>query len=177
MTMSFNIIVAIDQKRGIGKSNDIPWHLSGDFKHFASITKRTQDSQKRNAVVMGSKTWESLPGAYKPLPGRLNVVLDREREYQVVEDVPVFTSLDGALADLVARGNIEQIFIIGGGQLYATAITHPDCDTLYITQIHETFDCDTFFPEIPETFKEVSRSDMQEEKGIKYQFVVYKKCS
>lgn len=171
--MTFSIIAAIDQKRGIGKNNQIPWHLSGDFKFFAETTKATTDPQKQNAVIMGSKTWESLPEAFKPLPGRLNVVLNRESGYDAGEGVPVYESLEQALANLKERSDIEQAFIIGGGQLYAYAINLPECTKLYLTEIQETFDCDTFFPEIPEHFKESTRSETHEEKGITYQFVTY----
>ncbi len=180
--MTFSIIAAIDKERGIGKNNSIPWHLSGDFKHFAQVTKATHNAEKQNAVIMGLNTWKSLPDAYRPLPGRLNVVLNNESFPPSVEEglgeggrVIFHTSLDSALADLEVRDGVENVFIIGGGQVYASTITHPHCGTLYITEIHETFDCDTFFPKIPVVFKETFRSDMHEEQGVKYQFVTYEK--
>jgi len=181
--MSFSIITAMDQKRGIGKNNTIPWHLSGEFKYFAETTKRVVCSEKHNTVIMGSKTCESLPEAYRPLPGRLNIILNRESDPSPSlreglgegEGTVLCTSLDDALADLAGRDEIENVFVIGGGQIYVVAIEHPECNTLYVTEIHKTFDCDTFFPKIPNKFKEVSRSEIQEEKGIEYQFVKYEK--
>ncbi len=173
--MNFSIIAAIDNKRGIGKDNTIPWHLSGDFKHFARVTSHTEDEAKQNAVVMGSKTWESLPESYKPLPGRLNVVLDRREEYPVPEGVLAFNSFDDALNSLEKRTDVERVFIIGGGQVYAEAITREECNELILTEIQKTFSCDTFFPKIPEVYKEVERSEYHKEKEIKYQFVRYTK--
>lgn len=173
--MNFSIIAAIDSKNGIGKDNAIPWHLPGDFKHFANTTKHTENADKQNAVVMGSKTWESLPEAYKPLPGRLNVILSRREGYAVPAGVLAFNSVEEALQTLEEHEDVEKVFVIGGGQIYNETITSEACRELILTEIHKEFDCDVFFPEIPKTFKESERSDVQEEKDIKYQFVTYTK--
>jgi dihydrofolate reductase/thymidylate synthase len=78
---SFSIVVAMDSQQGIGKNNNLPWSLSADLTHFKSLTTTVTHLQKRNAVIMGRKTWNSLPTAFRPLPNRLNIVITRqERE-------------------------------------------------------------------------------------------------
>ena len=173
--MSFSIIVAIDKKNGIGKNNQIPWHLSGDFKHFAKITKTTKDLAKQNAVLMGKNTWDSLPDKYKPLPERLNVVLIKGGQIDLPKKVIQYNSFNKALGDLEKDKIIENIFIIGGGILYQSTISHPKCEKIYLTRIDQDFNCDIFFPAIPDNFKLVEESEVQEEKGIKYKFLFYEK--
>jgi len=173
--MSFSIIAAIDKKNGIGKGNQIPWHISDDFKYFARTTKATADPEKQNAVIMGTNTWLSLPENVRPLPNRLNVVLNLEASLQLPDGVLQFISLDEALIELNANEQIENMFIIGGGMLYTSSIDHPKCKKLYITKIKKEFDCDVFFPKISDKFKLVNQSEVFEEKGIKFEFLVYEK--
>lgn len=75
--MTFQLVVAATRKLGIGKNGSMPWKLPGDMAYFKEITSKTADSAKQNAVVMGRKTWESIPPKFRPLPGRINVVLTR----------------------------------------------------------------------------------------------------
>lgn len=158
--MDFAIIAAMDENRGIGKNNGLPWHLSADLKHFAVSTKG-------GTVIMGRKTWDSLPPAYRPLKGRLNIVVSRG-DIELPESVQLAHSLDEALAH--AQG---KTFVIGGATLYAEAITHPSCTELHLTEIEETTDCDAFFPEIPTRFKIKDMSEEMEEKGLAFRFVKY----
>lgn len=128
------IIVALDQQNGIGRKGGLLCHLPGDLKHFKDLTTGL-------SIIMGRKTYESLPkGA---LPNRTNIVITSDKE----ENYPgciVVSSLDAALARC---SNEDTVFIIGGGQLYRSAL--PLTDILYLTRIHHTFnDADTFFPEI-----------------------------
>lgn len=168
----FSIISAIDLARGIGIHNQLPWQLKADLKHFSALTI----GNKNNAVIMGLNTWKSLPEKYRPLPDRLNVVLSKEPVYDLPENVLNFQSLDDALKTLEEK-KVDEIFIIGGGMLYASTITHPNCNKLYLTEILKTFDCDTFFPEIPTVFKKTQVSDNQEENGIPFRFAVFEKIS
>lgn len=167
--MKFSIIAAVDDNFGIGKNNDLPWHLKADLKHFAATTIGAGN----NAVIMGSNTWRSLPEKYRPLKDRLNVVLNQDTNLELPKGVLLFTSLDQALEDL-ANKNLAEVFIIGGARLYATAIDHPDCDKLYLTKIVGVFDCDVFFPKLPERFKLESAGEVQTEGDLKFQFLVYK---
>ena len=168
----FSIISAIDQQLGIGINNQLPWQLKADLKHFSTLTI----GQKNNSVIMGLNTWKSLPEKYRPLPDRLNIVLSKEPFLELPNNVLNFQSLDNALKTLEEK-KIDEIFIIGGGMLYASTIGHNNCNKLYLTEILKTFNCDTFFPEIPTVFKKTQVSDKQEENSIPFRFAVYEKIS
>lgn len=132
--MKLSIIVAIGKNNEIGKDNDLLWRLPADLKRFKSITTG-------HAIVMGRKTFESLPkGA---LPNRTNVVLSRNTSFHP-ENTLVYSSLDAALIHLRDE---EEVFIIGGAELYRQTL--PIADKLYLTKVHATFaEADTFFPQI-----------------------------
>ena len=90
----FNLIVAACENMGIGVNGSLPWRLRKEMKYFATMTKRTENPEKRNAVIMGRKTWESIPQKFRPLAGRINVVLTRQEGYQAGNnDVIVCKSL------------------------------------------------------------------------------------
>jgi dihydrofolate reductase len=150
---NFSIIVAFDEHRGIGKGGVMPWHLPADLKHFRDITSPAA-SGEQNAVIMGRKTWESIPGQFRPLPGRVNAVITRQPGYALPEGVLRASSLTEALESLGGprRSDIGKIFVIGGAQVFAEAIVHPACQSLYLTHISGSFDCDVFFPDIPAYF-------------------------
>lgn len=125
---------------------------------------------RRNAVLMGRRTWESLPPAFKPLPGRLNGVLSRSG-FPVKKDThQVWESLGGAVAQLRRDESVQEIFVIGGAQLYADALHRPECERIYLTAIEADFPCDAFFPEIPAGFHEAAASNPIEEEGVPYRF-------
>lgn len=176
MPRSFDIVVATDLKRGIGKGGTLPWRLPGDLKRFRELTTKVDVPGHRNAVIMGRKTWESLPEKFRPLPGRLNVVLTRKHDYDLPEDVLRAESIDDALERLQTVP-VESCFVIGGGEVYANAVKHPDCKFIHLTQVNGTFDCDTFFPIYMNEFAEVSRSDIRREDGIEYCFLVLERKS
>jgi dihydrofolate reductase/thymidylate synthase len=107
---------------GIGKNGALPWKLPGDLKYFKELTMATSDPSKKNAVIMGRKTWESIPPKFRPLPGRLNVILTSSgsSDYAIVENVVVCGSLDASLKLLASTPYsliIEKAFVIGGGQV------------------------------------------------------------
>jgi dihydrofolate reductase len=159
--MGFSIVVAIDENGGIGKNNTLPWHIPADLKHFARTTMG-------GTVIMGRKTWESIPQNYKPLKNRLNIVLTGNLNYEVPEGVKLASSIDGAL------GLVEgKAFVIGGAKLFEEAIIHAECDELIITKLFGSFDCDTFFPYIPDSFEKVSESPLEQDGGVKFKFVRY----
>lgn len=163
----FSIISALDENRGIGKSNGLAWHLAADLKHFAETTKG-------GTVIMGRKTWESLPERYRPLPGRKNIVVSRG-DIKLPGDVFLVHSLDEALVCAEEKVPRLKVFIIGGATLYAEAIQHTACEELLLTEIEGVFDCDAFFPEIPSNFKKSEESELQEENSIRFRFVTYRK--
>lgn len=169
-----DLVVACDRLRGIGKDNSLPWRLAGDLKQFKKITSTVEEKQKKNAVIVGRKTWESIPEGRRPLKDRLNVILTRDKNYSVPEGAMRCHSLEEALGRL-ENENIENVFIIGGADLYAQAMEHPLCDTLYLTDIKAEFDCDTFLPDFKEKFDLVSAGEPICENDLEYSFKVYKK--
>jgi len=139
----FEIVLAADLDWGIGKANGLPWpKLRGDLQHYKRITS-TASEGRRNAVVMGRKTWESKEVAGKPLPNRLNVVVSHQ-ELAVPPGVVVAHSIDEALA----VGGVESIFVVGGAGLLRDAIDRPDLRFVYLTRIEHRFDCDVQMPDL-----------------------------
>ena len=171
----FSIVVAMDEHNGIGKNGDLAWRLSADLKHFKKVTTTTIDPARKNVVIMGRKTWDSLPKQFKPLPGRLNVVLTSNSNPPEIPGVLFFTFFDEALKYLNVKGDIENIFVIGGAQIYTHALEHPNCQTLYVTQLKGDFGCDTFFPPIPASFKKQKNFSWFTEGEIQYCFCEFQR--
>ncbi|MDO9453490.1 MAG: dihydrofolate reductase [Stagnimonas sp.] len=141
---SLNLIVAHDETLLIGRDGDLPWRLPNDLKHFKALTLG-------QTVLMGRKTWESLPR--RPLPGRENRVLTRDAQYQA-EGATVFTALDAALG-APPQG---ALFVIGGAALYALCL--PRAQRLHITVVHDRADGDTYFPPYAVSeYREIARED------------------
>lgn len=136
--MKVSLIVAIDRHRGIGKDNDLLWHLPADMKFFRETTTG-------HIVVTGRKNYESIPEKFRPLPNRENAVLTRNTDYEA-EGCLIFHSLKTCLAHY--QNETERtVFIIGGGQIFKEAIESGVVDEMYITEVNHTFEADTFFPE------------------------------
>jgi dihydrofolate reductase len=131
--MIISIIVAYANGLVIGADNQLLWHLPDDMRNFRRVTMG-------HYIIMGRKTWESIG---TPLPGRTNVVITKNK-YLNIKDVLIFHSLQNAI-EFAKEKKQNEIFIIGGGQLYRQAL--PIADKLYITQVYATFDGDTTFPE------------------------------
>ena len=117
---SYQVVVSATRDMGIGKDGRLPWRLPSDLKFFKEITSGTTDPVKQNAVLMGRKTWESIPIRYRPLPGRLNVVLTRSFEIKNEATVVTCGSISSAL-EMLAKApycfSIDKVFVIGGGQI------------------------------------------------------------
>lgn len=144
-----SIIVAHDLNYGIGINNQLAWHCPQDMSYFKTITSQTMSPSKKNAVLMGRKTWDSIPKKFKPLSSRYNMVLSRQ-SVSFHDQAYTAHSVDSAIQhfrQLVEKGVCEHLFCIGGGKLYQEMIHHPDIDTLYVTKIMSTFNCDSFFPD------------------------------
>lgn len=174
----FTIIAACDAQRGIGKNNDLPWKLSADMKHFRECTMACYEhSEAQNVLIMGRKTWESLPEQRRPLQGRHNVVLSTGDLPGLPSSVDHCRSLNEALVRYGADGGERygRVFIIGGEQLYRCAIEHPFCEVLYLTTIEEVYDCDRYFPSIPSAFREISRTPSMIENGLTFFFSEFKR--
>jgi dihydrofolate reductase len=157
------LIAALDRRHAIGRGGDLLWNEREDQAHFRRVTMGSP-------VIMGRKTWDSLPARFRPLPGRRNVVVTRNPHWQA-EGAERAVSLDAALA-LVAGA--PKAFVIGGGELYALAL--PRADELWLTEIDAEFDgADTFFPAFDRArFAEVSRDERVAADGTRYAFVLYR---
>merc|ERR1712167_293029 len=119
------IVAATAKGMGIGKDGGLPWKLPGDMRYFRKVTSTVEKQNHFNAVIMGRKTWESIPKKFRPLSGRINVVLSKDPEartkYDIPENVQVATSLSKGLAELNmvrTKTPIETVFVIGGGNVY-----------------------------------------------------------
>ena len=143
-TMSLTLIAALDLDNGIGKENQLLWHLPDDFQHFKHLTMG-------HCVSMGRKTLESLP---KLLPKRTHIVLSRDKNYQR-EHCTMVSSIQEAIA--VAHEQDEHPFVIGGGEVYKLAL--PYATTLELTRVQAHFQADTFFPEIDLQVWQLVRQD------------------
>lgn len=160
--MRLSILVAMAKNRVIGKNNALPWHLSADLKHFKALTMG-------HPIIMGRKTYESIG---KLLPGRTNVIVTRQKAYQVVGAI-IVNSIDDALKVCQAGvdGNNE-VFLIGGAELYQQTLGL--CNRIYVTEIQRDFDGDTLFPVLDmEEWQEMSREKHYSEAGnLEYHFVM-----
>ena len=158
--MKINLIVAVDEKNGIGKNNQLPWHLPADLLHFKKLTTGFP-------IIMGRKTFDSIG---RVLPNRRNIVISRQSNLEII-GAEVCGSLQGAL-ELCKKEN--DIYIIGGAQIFEQALPLADC--IFLTVIEHDFDADTFFPTLDkQTWEESSNSVYKpDEKNIyTYSFKQY----
>lgn len=160
--MNINMIVAVDSNGGIGKDNKLLWHIPGDLKRFKEITTG-------KTVVMGRKTFESLPFK-NGLPNRKNIVLTRTPK-ESTENVTYINDINIVLND----NSKEEIFIIGGAEIYKLFM--PYCNKLYLTQVFTETDADTFFETDPGDFRVINASKIFKENGYEYQFIDAEKIS
>jgi dihydrofolate reductase len=148
--MYFDLIVAIDSKNGMAKKEKLPWknYPAGkeDMKWFKDKT-----SEMNSAVIMGRRTWESIPATYRPLKNRINIVLSSKQPcittIGLLTDSPIveINSFQGAI-DWCAIHNVSQTMVIGGAEIYKCALRHPFLRYAYVTQFFNSFDCDLEFP-------------------------------
>lgn len=199
----FQLVVAAADDGAIGKAGDMPWKLPGDMNYFKQLTSQTRDNSLKNVVVMGRKTWESIPEKFRPLKQRINVVLSRsgsaaetnENDSHAANAIPDSKqakqsaygpdayqagSLDAALQLLETaelKGKVDNVFIIGGGKVYKEAVQHPACTAVHLTRIHKSFEaCDTFFPELDSSrFRVWSASPplLDRDSSLRYTFLCY----
>ncbi|UOX92119.1 dihydrofolate reductase [Amycolatopsis sp. FBCC-B4732] len=138
----------------IGRDGELPWHLPEDLKHFKSVTAGA-------AVLMGRRTWESLPPRFRPLPGRRNLVLSRTPQ----DGAETFPSLTSALAAVSG-----DVWVIGGAAVYAAAL--PVADRIVVTEIRESFEGDTRAPEVGRA-AESAGDWLESSTGLHYRFLTW----
>lgn len=154
--MKISLLAAMDEKRGIGKDNKLPWKILADLKRFRKLTKG-------HAVIMGRKTLESIGHL---LPSRTNIIITRQSSL-TIQGALMAHSLGEAI-EMAKKQETEEIFIIGGGEIFEQAMGM--VDKLYLTIIEGDFGADTFFPDYKE-FKKVVRAKSEQSGGYKYKFL------
>ena len=158
--MIISLIAAVSENNVIGKNNALPWHLPADMKYFRNITMS-------HCVIMGRKNYDSIPLKYRPLEGRTNIVVTRQKNFSAEKSI-VCNSMEGALSE-AKKKNESEVFIIGGADIYKQTIDL--ADKLYVTHINHTFDGDAFFPEIDvNRWKKTMQTDIQPDEKNKYAY-------
>jgi len=171
----FDIVVAADEGNGIGKDGEIQWRLPGDLRFLKRKTTEVREAGKRNAVIMGRKTWETIPAKWQPLPKRLNVVVTRRPDYDAPEGVIVAHSLPQAVEAAGAMNDVESVFVLGGGEIYRLAVEMEALRHVYLTRVEGTFPADARFPALDDGFELVEESERHEENGVGYRFQVWRR--
>lgn len=161
-----SIIVAMSTNRGIGKNNDLMWHLPEDMKFFKEKTFG-------HPVIMGRKNYESIPEKFRPFKNRLNIVISRQDNFSTPGCVLVQDLIEAI--EVAQQEEQEEIFVIGGGQVYRESLQLGKVDRMYITKVEAVFDdAEVFFPEFDESLwqrKELFKKEKDEKH--QYSFVVY----
>lgn len=170
---SFSIVVAADEAGGIGKDGRLPWRLPGDMAYFKRLTTEVPTAGQRNAVIMGRKTWESIPPRFRPLTDRLNIVITSNPALELPADVIRAESFEAALKRVATVNGLARVFVIGGAQVYRQALTNPGLASIYLTRVHGKFDSDATFGPIPDRFDLISRSQLHSDAGLTYDFEVH----
>jgi dihydrofolate reductase len=159
--MGVSLVVAYARNRVIGRDGGLPWHLPSDMQHFRELTTG-------GTVVMGRKTYASIPDKFRPLPGRRNIVLSRDVAFRA-PGAEVASSLEAALE---ACG--RDCFVIGGGATYTEAL--PDAERVYATEVADDVEGDTFFPELADdVWACVSSGEPVAENGHEFRIRVYER--
>lgn len=155
------LVVAYSANRVIGREGGLPWHLPSDMKHFRVLTGGTN-------VVMGRKTFESLPDAYRPLPYRHNIVLSTHPDYSA-PGAEVMPSLEAA-----RRSCDDDCFVIGGGEVFVAALPH--ADRIFATEVAAEVEGDVTFPELPAgEWRCADRGETLSENGYEFSFARYER--
>ena len=173
-----NIIVAVCKNNGIGKNNALPWLLKQDLKFF----KERTIGNGKNVVVMGNNTFKSL---VKPLPKRKNIIFTRKNDNKLIKlnmkskvsknDInnPIYFNNFQNFENYIKLKKYENIWIIGGSEIYQQFL--PFTNKIYLTQIYNDFDCDTFFPHIPYNFKLIEYSSIKKENNLNFRYKFFVK--
>ena len=163
MATRLHLIYARAANGVIGANNTLPWHLPEDLAHFKRHTLGCP-------VIMGRKTWDSLPPKFRPLPGRLNLVVTRQTRWQA-QGAHAAASLHDALANC---GDAPDAWVIGGAQIYAQAL--PLAHSVVVTEIDLQVQGDAFAPELGSAWREARRESHVSPQGLAYSFVNYQRA-
>lgn len=157
------IVAALKPSLGIGSNGKMPWRLRKEIRYFKEVTSKTTTENSRNAVIMGRKTWESIPAKFRPLPDRLNIILSRSYENEIIDSNIIHANSVESSLSLIS--NVDRIFIIGGAQIYNELINNPLVSQLLITEIEhpnpESVEMDTFLKFTLESWTKQPKSELQ----------------
>lgn len=160
---TLSLIASVDRNGGIGRGNELIWRESADQKYFRTVTMG-------HPVIMGRRTWDSLPERFRPLPGRRNIVVTRDPQWRA-EGAEAVASLEDALSRVEGT---PRAFVIGGAQLFAAALD--DADELLLTEIDADFDADTYFPAWRrEDFERVASEPHVGTQGVTFRFTTWRR--
>ncbi len=158
--MKLHLIYARARNGTIGKDGQMPWHLPEDLAHFKRVTLG-------QPVIMGRKTWDSLPARFRPLPGRVNIVITRQADWQA-EGALRATSIEDAMR---LCGDAPDAWIMGGAEIYRQA--EPLASTAVVTEIDADFEGDAFAPNLSQAWQETARESHVAANGLAFNFVTY----
>ena len=166
--MIVSLIVAISENRVIGKNNDLIWHLPNDIMFFKKTTQG-------HHVIMGRKNFESIPHKYRPLKKRTNIILTRNNNYKANGCI-VVNSINKAL-EIAQNNNENEVFIIGGGEIYSLVLKLNLIDKIYLTKIHQKFNGDTFFPKLSSDWEivNIKKNKVDSKHAYNYDFITLEK--
>ncbi|MBI3502389.1 MAG: dihydrofolate reductase [Bacteroidetes bacterium] len=167
--MIISLIVAVAENGVIGKNNALPWHLPTDMKYFRDVTMG-------HCVIMGRKNYDSIPLKYRPLEGRTNIIVTRQKDFKA-EGCIVVNSIEEGLNE-ARKKNESEVFIIGGAEIFNQALDI--ADKIYYTRIYNSFEGDVYFPGLDETkWKLVSKKDVNadEKNKFSFSFCIYEKAN
>jgi len=173
MSHALAAVYAADEAGGIGQGGALPWHLPADMAYFRKLTSEAP-APLQNAVLMGRKTFASIPERFRPLPKRLNIVLSRHGA-EVPPGVLMASSIAEALRLVDARGDVHRLFVIGGAEIYAQALADARCTTVYRTQVRGRFPCDAFVPELGPEFVLSAEGPLQHEGALSFSFQTFER--
>lgn len=169
--MNVNLIWAQAKNGVIGNHGAMPWHIPEDLAHFRQITQN-------KPVIMGRKTWDSLPEKFRPLPYRRNIILTRSPKWGVELSnsnslVKIANSIETSMSPIIVGREVAEVWVVGGGQIYSQFLRY--ASRIEITEIQEDIDGDTKAPELSSAWKEERRVHNLSSSGIRFDFVTYLK--
>ena len=166
--MKLKLIYARAANGVIGLTNQMPWHLPDDLAHFKRTTLGSP-------VLMGRKTWESIPAKFRPLPGRANLVVTRQTDWQADGALVVHSLEEGLTVALAHCPEGKDLWVMGGAEIYAQAAAI--ADEAVVTEIEKDFEGDAFAPNLNAAWNETSRESHTAASGLKFSFVTYQRAA
>ena len=164
--MKLKLIYARAANGVIGLNNQMPWHLPEDLAHFKRTTLGCP-------VLMGRKTWDSIPAKFRPLPGRANLVITRQKDWHAEGALVAHSLAEGIALALAHYPEGKDLWVMGGADIYAQAA--PYADEAVVTEIEASYEGDAFAPQLSSDWQDVSRESHVSLTGLKFSFVTYRK--